>query len=232
MLAWLVLAFGLPLAALTLNAVKFAGFPLGFWTTAVFVLIALATLAMVFAARAGGDAAAKASRRRCGLAGEAIGSAGVIGSVGAIAALGYDGLAFPLGLAAGLALLAMIVAPRFSLYPVQTIAGFFSARYGGVWPRRLALAITGVASVALLAADLRGGALAVQGAFATDYRDRRCDHHGRAGRRLAAAVAVSCAVRPRHRLRAAAGDGVHPGVRAAGVSGPLAAAAVRLWLRP
>lgn len=167
--AWLVLALGLPLAALTLNAVKFAGFPLGFWTTSVFVLIALAALAMVFAARAGGDSGGEGVAPSLRFAGEAIGSAGVIGSVGAIAALGYDGLAFPLGLAAGLALLTLIVAPRFSLYPVQTIAGFFSTRYGGVWPRRLALAIMGIASVALLAADLRGGALAVQGAFATDY---------------------------------------------------------------
>ncbi|MEQ1652454.1 MAG: sodium/substrate symporter small subunit [Hyphomicrobium sp.] len=166
---WAVLTFALPLAALTLNAVKFAGFPLGFWITAVFVLIALAALAMVFATRAGGDSRGEGVSPSLRLAGEAIGSAGVIGSVGAIAALGYDGLAFPLGLAAGLALLTIIVAPRFALYPVRTIAGFFTARYGGVWPRRLALAITGIGSISLLAADLRGGALAVQGAFATDY---------------------------------------------------------------
>lgn len=63
----------------------------------------------------------------------------------------------------------MAVAPRFALYPVRTIAGFFTARYGGRWPRRLALAIAGIGSVGLLAADLRGGALAVQGVFATDY---------------------------------------------------------------
>jgi cation/acetate symporter len=169
LLAWLVLALGLPLAALTLNAFKVAGFPLGFWTTAVFVLVALAMLAMVFGSRAGGNRGGEGFAPSLRMAGEAIGSAGVIGAVGAIAALGYDGLAFPLGIAAGLALLAIAVAPRFVLYPVRTIAGFFSARYGGRWPRRVALVITAVGSVGLLAADLRGGALAVQGAFATDY---------------------------------------------------------------
>ncbi|NOT72946.1 MAG: DUF4212 domain-containing protein [Hyphomicrobium sp.] len=169
LIVWAVLALGLPLAALTLNAVKLAGFPFGFWVTAVFVLIALAALAMVFAARAGGDASGETISPSLRLAGEAIGSAGVIGSVGAIAALGYDGLAFPLGLAAGLALLTLIIAPRFSLYPVRSLAGFFTVRYGGLWPRRMALIIAAIGSVSLLAADLRGGALAVQGAFATDY---------------------------------------------------------------
>ena len=169
LVAWLVLALGLPLAALTLNVVKVAGFPLGFWTTAVFVLVGLAAIALLFAARAGGDRSGEGIGPSLQMAGEAIGSAGVVGAVGVIAAIGYDGLAFPLGIAAGLALLAMAVAPRFALYPVRTIAGFFTARYGGRWPRRLALAIAGIGSVGLLAADLRGGALAVQGVFATDY---------------------------------------------------------------
>nr|HPG89363.1 DUF4212 domain-containing protein [Hyphomicrobium sp.] len=167
--AWLVLALGLPLTALTLNAVKVAGFPLGFWTTSVFALVALAALALLFAVRARGDASGDGITPSLRLAGEAIGSAGVVGAVGAIAALGYDGLVFPLGIAAGLCLLAIMVAPRFALYPVRTIAGFFTVRYGGRWPRRLALIIAAIGSVGLLAADLRGGALAVQGAFATDY---------------------------------------------------------------
>lgn len=166
---WVLLAFALPLAALTLNAVKFAGFPLGFWTTSVFVLIAMAALALLFATKARGEYAHDGVTPSLRMAGEAIGSAGVVGAVGAIAALGYDGLVFPLGIAAGLCLLAIAIAPRFALYPIRTISGFFSTRFGGRWPRRLALIITAVGSVGLLAADLRGGALAVQGAFATDY---------------------------------------------------------------
>lgn len=169
LITWALLALGLPLTALTLNAVKVAGFPLGFWTTAVFVLLALAALALFFTTRAGGDARAEGLSPSLRMAGEAIGSAGVVGAVGAIAALGYDGLAFPLGVAAGLALLAIAIAPRFALYPVATVTGFCVARYGGRWPRRLALIVATLGSIALLAADLRGGALAVQGALSTDY---------------------------------------------------------------
>ena len=64
-------------------------------------------------------------------AGEAIASAGFIGFTGLIAALGFDALSFPLGLAAGLALMAVLVAPRFALYPVESIGGFFTARSEG-----------------------------------------------------------------------------------------------------
>ena len=167
--AWAVLVLALPLSALTLNVVKVAGFPFGFWITAVLSLIALAALAMIFAIRAGGDRGGEGVVPSLRFAGEAIGCLGVIGCAAAIAALGYDGLAFPLGISAGLALMTVCIAPRFALYPAHTIGGFFKARYGGLWPRRLALAITGVASVGLLAADLRGGALAFQGAFSADY---------------------------------------------------------------
>ncbi len=166
---WAILVFALPLAALTLNAVKLAGFPLGYWVTAQGALLALATLAIVFAMRAGGTRGTGGLMPPLAFAGEAIGAVGVVGFAGAIAALGYDGLAYPLGMAAGLALLAILIAPRFALYPVRSISGFFVARYGGVWPRRMALAIAGLASVLLLAADVRGGALAVQGLAGADY---------------------------------------------------------------
>ncbi|MDP1590842.1 MAG: hypothetical protein Q8M07_24015, partial [Prosthecobacter sp.] len=74
---WLLLALGLPLAALTLNAVKVAGFPLGFWTTSVFVLVALAALALLFVARARGESGGEGVVPSLRMAGEAIGSAGV-----------------------------------------------------------------------------------------------------------------------------------------------------------
>lgn len=169
LVAWSVLALLLPLAALTLNAIKVAGFPLGFLTTAVLVLIALALLATLFSIRALGDNTQEGIVPSLRLAAEAIGSAGVVGAVGIIAALGYDGLAFPLGLAAGLTLLTIVVAPRFALYPVRSVSGFFAMRFGGRWPRRIALAIVSFSAILLLAADLRGGALAVQGILATDY---------------------------------------------------------------
>ena len=80
-------------------------------------------------------------------AGEATGAVTIIGFTGYIAALGYDGLALPLGLVAGMALLAIVVAPRFVLYPVRSISGFFAVRYGGGATRRLALLITSAATV-------------------------------------------------------------------------------------
>ena len=166
---WAVAALVLPLSALTLNAVRVAGLPLGYWYASQGALIALATLALIFAARAGGDRSGERWGPSLSFAGEAIGAAGLIGFAGAIATIGFDGLVYPLGLAAGLALLTILVAPRFALYPVRSIGGFFNARYGSVWPWRLAVAITAVASVLLLAADLRGGALAVQGLAGSDY---------------------------------------------------------------
>ena len=166
---WAVLVFGVPLTSLTSNIVRVAGFPLGFSITAMGALAALTVLALVFAVRAGGDRQQQSLQPALRFAGETLGSAGFIGFAGAIAALGFDGLAYPLGVVAGLALMAILIAPRFVLYPVTSMTGFFAARYGGVWPRRTAFAITVLSAVLLLAADVRGGALAIQGLAVTDY---------------------------------------------------------------
>ncbi len=159
---WLLLAFLLPLVALTLNAVRFAGYPLGFWVAAQGSLIGLAALALVFARQAGGEQTRERAARPMAVAGEVISSAGFVGFVGLIASVGFDGLAYPLGVVAGFALLAILIAPRFVLYPVATIGGFFTGRFGGLWVRRIVLAVTGIASVFLLAADLRGAGFAIQ----------------------------------------------------------------------
>lgn len=161
LVAWTVIAFALPLLALTLNALQLAGFPLGFWFTAQGALIALAALAWIFVARAKGQRASEGLIRPAVFAGEVIGSAGFIAYAGLIALVGYDALSFPLGVAAGLTLMTIVVAPRFVLYPVSTMAGFFTARFGGLWPRRLMLAILFVATLHLLAADIRGAGLAL-----------------------------------------------------------------------
>ncbi len=62
----------------------------------------------------------------------------------------------------GVALLALLVAPRFVLYPAQSISGFFAVRYGGSTTRRLAFVIASVATALLLAADIRAGSVALQ----------------------------------------------------------------------
>lgn len=159
---WLVVALALPLSALTLNFFRLGGSPLGFWITAQGALIALVILAFIYAWRAGGQAAAENVWPSFAFAGEAIGAATLVGFTGFIAAIGYDGLALPLGLVAGLTLLAILVAPRFVLYPVRSIGGFFAVRYGGNAARRLALLIAAAATAILLAADLKAGAYALQ----------------------------------------------------------------------
>jgi putative solute:sodium symporter small subunit len=168
LLGWALIALAIPLLALTLNAFQVAGFPLGFWFTAQGALVALAGLALLFARRV---RAAKSGEGLLGsavFAGEAIGSAGFIGYAGLIALVGFDALSYPLGVAAGLALMAILIAPRFALYPVATTGGFFTARFGGLWPRRLMLTILLVATLMLLAADIRGAGLAIQALTGVD----------------------------------------------------------------
>jgi len=159
---WLVIALALPLSALTLNFFRVGGAPLGFWITAQGALIGLVALAFLYAWRVRGTAVTEGIWPSFAFAGEAVGAATIVGFTGLIAAVGYDGLALPLGMVAGFTLLAILVAPRFVLYPVRSIGGFFAVRFGGTLARRLALLITAVASVILLAADLKAGAYALQ----------------------------------------------------------------------
>lgn len=166
---WAVLALGLPLTALTLNAVQIAGFPLGFWFAAQGALAALALLAWLFVVRAGGARQKEGLVAPAVFAGEAIGSAGFIGYAGLIAALGFDALSLPLGAVAGLVLMAILIAPQFVLQPVASVPGYFTARFGGVWARRVALTVLVLASVLLLAADLRGAGLALQALSGLDF---------------------------------------------------------------
>ncbi|CAA2143567.1 sodium:solute symporter family transporter [Hyphomicrobium sp. ghe19] len=162
LLIWLILAIALPLSALTLNVIRIGGFPLGFWIAAQGAIIGLVALVAFYAWRAGGVPAREGIRPALIFAGEIVGAVALLGFTGYIAAMGYDGLALPLGLVAGVALLAILVAPRFVLYPVQSISGFFAIRYGGSLTRRLAFLIASAATGLLLAADIRAGSLALQ----------------------------------------------------------------------
>jgi cation/acetate symporter len=162
LLLWLILAVALPLGALTLNVFHFAGFPLGFWVTAQGAIIGLVALVAFYAWRAGGASAPEGIGPALVFAGECVGAFALLGFTGYIAAMGYDGLALPLGMVAGIALLAILIAPRFVLYPVQSISGFFAIRYGGASTRRLAFLIAFAGTTLLLAADVRAGSLALQ----------------------------------------------------------------------
>ena len=162
LLIWLILSIALPLSALTLNVFRVGGFPLGFWIAAQGAIIGLVALVAFYAWRAGGVPVREGIRPALIFAGEIVGAVALLGFTGYIAAIGYDGLALPLGLVAGVALLAILVAPRFVLYPVQSISGFFAIRYGGSLARRMAFVIAFAATCLLLAADIRAGSLALQ----------------------------------------------------------------------
>jgi cation/acetate symporter len=162
LLIWAILALALPLSALTLNVFHFGGLPLGFWVAAQGAIIGLVALVAIYAWRAGGTPVREGIGPALVFAGEIVGAVGLLGFTGYIAAMGYDGLALPLGMVAGVALLAILVAPRFVLYPVQSISGFFAVRYGGSLARRLAFLIASAATALLLAADIRAGSLALQ----------------------------------------------------------------------
>ena len=162
LILWTLLALALPLSALTLNVFRPSGLPLGYWVAAQGALLGLVALTFLFARRAGGVSDAGGLQPALVFAGEIVGAAVLIGFTGYIAALGFDGLSLPLGLVAGLALLTITIAPRFVLYPVQSIAGFFAIRFGGGSTRRLALLISVAAGLLVLAADLRAGGIALQ----------------------------------------------------------------------
>jgi cation/acetate symporter len=162
LIIWLILAIALPLSALTLNFFQFGGTRLGFWIAAQGVIIGLVGLVAFYAWRAGGNSSGEGIGPALGFAGESVGAVAILGFTGYIAAMGYDGLALPLGMVAGIALMAILVAPRFVLYPVQSISGFFAMRYGGDVARRFALLIAFAGTALLLGADLRAGSLALQ----------------------------------------------------------------------
>lgn len=166
---WALLTFAVPLAALTLNVFKAGQFPLGYWFASFGCLWLLAALALGFQQLA---ARGEHGERRAGsltFAGEAIGAAGAIGFISAIAVHGFDGLAYPLGVVAGLALMAILVAPRFARLQAGSFADFFSLRFGGRWAAQLAAIATFFATILLVAANLRGAALAIQSLFGLDF---------------------------------------------------------------
>ncbi|RUP00109.1 sodium/substrate symporter small subunit [Hyphomicrobium sp.] len=162
LLIWLILVVALPLSALTLNFFQVGGIRLGFWIAAQGAIVGLVALVAFYAWRAGGTSSNEGIGPALGFAGETVGAVVILGFTGYIAAMGYDGLALPLGMVAGVALLAILVAPRFVLYPVQSVSGFFAIRYGGDLARRLAFLIAFAATTLLLAADIRAGSIALQ----------------------------------------------------------------------
>lgn len=160
-IAWLILALTLPLSALTLNVFKVAGFPLGFWIAAQGALIGLAILSLLQIRRFPLHEADRSKSRPMALAAETISGAGLVGFTGTIAIMGQDGLAFPLGVSAGLAFLAIFIAPRLADENYRSLSGYFKQRFDSGVAQAVAVVVVMIAGILIVAAELKGAGYAL-----------------------------------------------------------------------
>jgi cation/acetate symporter len=82
--------------------------------------------------------------------------ASFIGTSGVLYLQGYFGLAYILGWTGGYCLVAMLLAPYLRRYGQFTIPGFIGARYGGTWPRLLAVLATVLVSMIYVVVQVYG----------------------------------------------------------------------------
>lgn len=82
--------------------------------------------------------------------------ASFIGVAGTLYLSGYDGLAFILGWTGGFVLLALLIAPYLRKFGSFTIPDFLGARYGGHFPRLVAVVCTLACSFSYLVAQIYG----------------------------------------------------------------------------
>lgn len=82
--------------------------------------------------------------------------ASFIGVAGTLYLSGYDGLAFILGWTGGFVLLALLIAPYLRKFGRFTIPDFLGARYGGHFPRLVAVICTLACSFSYLVAQIYG----------------------------------------------------------------------------
>ena len=82
-----------------------------------------------------------------------------LGLAGAIFAWGHDGLAFALGLGAGILLLQLLIAPVLPRLGARSVPELFALRFGGRGPRFAAALVVAVSMGALLVAQLMAAGL-------------------------------------------------------------------------
>lgn len=92
------------------------------------------------------------------LAATAIGGVGFFALVGALYILGFDALAFPMGIVAGFAVTAILISPYLYKAGAYTMAGFFRMRFARRTPSLIASLLLTVPCALLLAAELQAGA--------------------------------------------------------------------------
>ncbi len=121
---------------------------------------------------------APAAVRGLSLAADTVAAPFLLGLAGAVFAWGYDGLAYGLGLGAGIMLLQLLIAPALPQMGARSVPELFAVRFGGTAPR-VAAALAVVASMmTLLVAQLMVGRLVIV---------RLTDIDGRA------AIVITCA---------------------------------------
>jgi cation/acetate symporter len=84
-----------------------------------------------------------------------------LGLAGAVFAWGHDGLAFALGIGAGILLLQLLIAPVLPRLEVRSVPELFAQRFGGRGPRFASALIVVVSMTVLLVAQLMAAGLIV-----------------------------------------------------------------------
>lgn len=97
--------------------------------------------------------------RGLGLAADTVSAPVFLGFAGAVFAFGYDGLAFGLGLAGGLAFLALVLAPSLAKLEARSVPAFLAARFDSRAVGILAAIIVVAAAFILLVAQVAGAGL-------------------------------------------------------------------------
>jgi len=97
--------------------------------------------------------------RGLALAADTVSAPFLLGLSGAVFAWGYDGLAFGLGLGAGILLLQLLVAPFVPQMGAASVPELFAVRYGGTAPRTLAAVAVVLSMGTLLVAQLMAAGL-------------------------------------------------------------------------
>jgi cation/acetate symporter len=108
---------------------------------------------------AGQQGAIPAVFRGLALATDTLSAPFFLGLAGAIFAWGHDGLAFALGLGAGILLLQLLIAPVLPRLEVRSVPELFAQRFGGRGPRFASALIVAVSMAVLLVAQLMAAAL-------------------------------------------------------------------------
>jgi len=96
-------------------------------------------------------------------------AASFVGMAGSLFLLGYDGLAFVLGWTGGYVLVAILIAPFLRKFGAYTVPDFFAARFGGNFPRFLAVIVLIACSFTYVTAQIFGTGLIAQRFLGMDF---------------------------------------------------------------